>query len=178
MNEVRRAPVTIAEADLVSLRRRIEETRWVERETVADWSQGPPLAIMRDLMAHWRDRYDWRACEARLNAFNPCITEIDGLDIHFLHAHSPHEDALPLVLTHGWPGSVAEFLDVPFVVREQHVPLEHLGLGARVVLQPVDGQRHPLRGEQEQLLAPQVPLCLIDGGPESRVMKVERLPAQ
>jgi pimeloyl-ACP methyl ester carboxylesterase len=112
MNDIRRAPIKVAEAELDSLRSRIGETRWVERETVEDWSQGPPLEAMRDLMDYWRDRYDWRQCEARINAVNPSATHIDGLDIHFLHARSPHADALPLVITHGWPGSVAEFLDV------------------------------------------------------------------
>jgi pimeloyl-ACP methyl ester carboxylesterase len=112
MSEVRRAPVAIPEAELEMLRARIGATRWQERETVDDWSQGPPLAAMQELMAYWRDSYDWRACEARINAFGPGVTEIDGLDIHFLHVRSPHEGALPLVITHGWPGSIAEFLDV------------------------------------------------------------------
>ena len=112
MSAIRPAPIAIPEADLESLRRRIAETRWVEPETVDDWSQGPPLAVMREFMEYWRARYDWRQCEARINALNPCVTEIDGLEVHFLHARSPYEHALPLVLTHGWPGSVAEFLDV------------------------------------------------------------------
>jgi epoxide hydrolase len=112
MSDIRRAPIAISEADLTSLRCRIAETRWIERETVEDWSQGPPLAAMRALMEYWSAHYDWRQCEARINALNPCATEIDGLDIHFLHARSPHAEALPLVITHGWPGSVAEFLDV------------------------------------------------------------------
>ncbi len=112
MSTIRRAPFAIAETDLENLRARIAATRWVEAETVDDWSQGPPLAAMRELMEYWAGSYDWRACEARINALNPCVTEIDGLDIHFLHARSPLADALPLVITHGWPGSIAEFLDV------------------------------------------------------------------
>jgi pimeloyl-ACP methyl ester carboxylesterase len=112
MNAIRSAPVSIPEASLEALRTRIAATRWQERETVGDWSQGPPLAAMRDLLAFWRDSYDWRMAEARINVLNPSIAEIDGLDVHFLHARSPHEDALPLVITHGWPGSIAEFLDV------------------------------------------------------------------
>ena len=80
--------------------------RWPDKETVDDWSQGTPLAVLRALAAHWRNGYDWRVCEARLNALGQFVTEIDGLDIHFLHVRSPHANALPLILTHGWPGSV------------------------------------------------------------------------
>ena len=76
-----------------------------------DWSQGVPLAALQDLVAYWRDGYDWRRCEARLNGLGQSITEIGGLDIHFLHVRSPHAGAMPLLLTHGWPGSVVEFLD-------------------------------------------------------------------
>lgn len=107
-------PFTIAtpQAALDDLKARLALTRWPERETVDDWSQGVPLAEMRALVDYWRDGYDWRACEARLNAFPQFITEIDGLPIHFLHVRSPHANAAPLVLTHGWPGSVLEFEQV------------------------------------------------------------------
>jgi epoxide hydrolase len=102
----------VPEADLVDLRERLARARWPEPETVGDWSQGVPLSYLRELCEYWAMRYDWRATEARLNAFPQFHTEIDGLGIHFLHVRSPHPDALPLVLTHGWPGSVVEFLKV------------------------------------------------------------------
>lgn len=107
-------PFTLAidEAVLDDLRGRLERTRWPEAETVDDWSQGSPLARVRALCAHWREGYDWRRCEARLNALGQFRTEIDGLDLHFLHVRSPEPSALPLILTHGWPGSVIEFMKV------------------------------------------------------------------
>ncbi len=112
MAAVRSSPVFFPDGDLDNLRRRIADTRWQEKETVDDWSQGPPLSATRELLEYWRTGYDWRQCETRINALNPHSTEIDGLELHFLHARSPHEDALPMILTHGWPGSVVEFLDV------------------------------------------------------------------
>jgi pimeloyl-ACP methyl ester carboxylesterase len=102
--------VRVPDADLADLRRRIEATRWPEKETVADASQGVPLALMQDLARYWATEHDWRKCEARLNAVPNFITEIDGLDIHFIHVRSKHEDALPLVVCHGWPGSIVEQL--------------------------------------------------------------------
>jgi len=102
----------VSEDDLADLRERLARTRWPEPETVDDWSQGIPLAYVQELCAYWADRYDWRRAEARLNAIGQFRTEIDGLGIHFLHAPSPHPGALPLLVTHGWPGSVVEFLDV------------------------------------------------------------------
>lgn len=104
--------VDVPDAALADLRDRLRRTRWPDAETVDDWSQGVPLGYVRELCAYWADGYDWRASEARLNTFPQYRTEIDGLGIHFLHVRSPHPDALPLVLTHGWPGSVVEFLDV------------------------------------------------------------------
>jgi pimeloyl-ACP methyl ester carboxylesterase len=106
------APFTIdvPDAALADLRERLRRTRWPEREPVDDWSQGVPLAFVRDLCAYWAEEYDWRATEARLNALPQFRTGIDGLGIHFLHVRSPHPRALPLVLTHGWPGSIIEFL--------------------------------------------------------------------
>ena len=94
------------------MRRRIAATRWPERETVDDDSQGVPLATMQDLARHWATDYDWSRCEARLNGLPNFLTEIDGLDIHFVHVRSPHEDALPLIVTHGWPGSIIEQLKI------------------------------------------------------------------
>jgi pimeloyl-ACP methyl ester carboxylesterase len=103
--------VEVSEADIDDLRRRLESTRWPEKETVDDLSQGVPLATMRALVAYWATDYDVRRFESRLNAIPQFVTEIDGLDIHFLHVRSPHRDALPLIITHGWPGSVLEMLD-------------------------------------------------------------------
>jgi len=94
---------------LADLRRRLAATRWPEAETVDDWSQGIPLAYVREVCAYWAGDYDWRAREARLNGFEQFRTEIDGLGIHFVHVRSPHPGAAPLVITHGWPGSIVEF---------------------------------------------------------------------
>jgi len=94
---------------LDDLRRRLRATRWPDRETVDDWSQGIPLAYVQDVCSYWADKYDWRAREARLNRFAQFRTRIDGLGIHFVHVRSPHADALPLVISHGWPGSIVEF---------------------------------------------------------------------
>lgn len=110
--DVRPFTLDVPEADLTDLRERLARTRWPERETVDDWSQGVPLGYLQEVCDYWQHRYDWRRCEKRLNDFGQYIAEVDGLDIHFLHVRSPHPEALPLVLTHGWPGSVIEFLDV------------------------------------------------------------------
>jgi pimeloyl-ACP methyl ester carboxylesterase len=104
--------IDIPEADLVDLRRRLAATRWPEKETVAGDSQGVPLATLQELVRHWQTDYDWRKVEARLNALPQFITEIDGLDIHFIHVRSKHEKALPMIVTHGWPGSVIEQLKI------------------------------------------------------------------
>lgn len=104
--------VDVPERDLTDLRERLLRTRWPDEETVDDWSQGVPAAYLRELAAYWHSGYDWRAAEARLNALPQFRTEIDGLGIHFLHVRSRHEGARPLLLSHGWPGSVIEFLDV------------------------------------------------------------------
>lgn len=102
----------VLEADLEDLRRRLRAARFPEAETVDGWGQGVPLEVMRKVRDHWLNAYDWRACEARLNAWGQYITEIDGLDIHFLHVRSKEPNALPLIMTHGWPGSVLEFQHV------------------------------------------------------------------
>ena len=109
---VRPFRIAVADGDLTDLRERLTRTRWPERECVEDWSQGIPLDYTRDLAGYWADGYDWRAREARLNRFDQFVTEIDGLDIHFIHQRSKHPDALPLVITHGWPGSIVEFAKV------------------------------------------------------------------
>jgi len=100
------------ETELAELRRRINATKWPERETVTDATQGVQLATMKNLARYWGTDYDWRKCEAKLNALPQFITEIDGLDIHFIHVRSKHENALPLIVTHGWPGSIIEQLKI------------------------------------------------------------------
>jgi pimeloyl-ACP methyl ester carboxylesterase len=110
--EIRPFSVSFPEADLVDLRRRIAATRWPDRETVADPSQGVQLATIQQLSRYWGTDYDWRNVEARLNALPQFITEIDGLDIHFIHVRSKHENALPMIVTHGWPGSIIEQLKI------------------------------------------------------------------
>jgi len=114
--------IEVPGAELDDLRDRLQRTRWPEAETVDDWSQGIPLAYLRELCAYWSEEYDWRAREARLNASPQFLTAIDGLDHHVVHVRSPHRDALPLVLTHGWPGSVVEFQEVlgPLTDPEAH----------------------------------------------------------
>ena len=104
--------VDVPEEALVDLRKRIAATKWPERETVSDATQGVQLATMRELARYWETDYDWRKVESRLNGLPQFITEIDGLDIHFIHVRSKHEDALPLIVTHGWPGSVIEQLKI------------------------------------------------------------------
>jgi pimeloyl-ACP methyl ester carboxylesterase len=104
--------IDVPEEQLVDLRRRIAATRWPDRETVTDGSQGIPLAKLRELVRRWGTDYDWRKCEAKLNALPQFVTEIDGLDIHFIHVRSPQPNALPLIVTHGWPGSIIEQLKI------------------------------------------------------------------
>lgn len=110
--EIEPFEIAIPDEELHDLRDRLHRTRWPEPETVDDWSQGIPLAYVQEVCRHWADGYDWRATERRLNALPQFRTELDGLGIHFVHVRSPHEEALPLVLTHGWPGSIIEFSKV------------------------------------------------------------------
>ena len=109
MPDIRPYRIDVPSEVLDDLRGRLTRTRWPEAECVDDWSQGMPLAYTRELAAHWADGYDWRSREAALNRFDQFITEIEGVDIHFIHQRSTHEDALPVVITHGWPGSIVEF---------------------------------------------------------------------
>ena len=109
---IRPLHVHAPESQLVDLKRRIKATRWPERETVTDASQGVQLATMQNLARYWETGYDWRKVEARLNALPQFVTEIDGLDIHFIHVRSKHKDALPVIVTHGWPGSIIEQLKI------------------------------------------------------------------
>jgi pimeloyl-ACP methyl ester carboxylesterase len=104
--------IGVPQEALADLGRRLAATRWPEKEPVADDSQGVPLATIQELVRQWSNGYDWRKCEATLNALPQFVTEIDGLDIHFLHIHSKHDDALPLIVTHGWPGSIIEQLKI------------------------------------------------------------------
>jgi epoxide hydrolase len=121
---VRPFRIDVPDGVLDDLRQRLAHTRWPEPETVDDWSQGAPLAWIQDMCAYWGAEYDWRSREARLNRFDQFITAIDGLDIHFVHQRSPHADALPLVITHGWPGSIVEFHKV---IEPLTNPTEHGG---------------------------------------------------
>src|SRR5260370_11986026 len=110
--EVTSFKVHVPQAALDDLKRRLASTRWPVRETVGDWSQGVPLQKAQALVAYWRDKYDWRRFEARINAFPQYRTQIDGGGIHFIHMRSPPQNALPIILTHGRPGSVVEFMEV------------------------------------------------------------------
>jgi pimeloyl-ACP methyl ester carboxylesterase len=111
-DEIRPFSFHAPETDLADLRKRINATKWPEREQVTDDSQGVQLDTIQKLARHWATEHDWRKCEARLNALPQFITEIDGLDIHFIHARSKHENALPMIVTHGWPGSIIEQLKI------------------------------------------------------------------
>jgi pimeloyl-ACP methyl ester carboxylesterase len=110
--EIRPFHFEVQQEELDDLRRRVAATRWPEKETVTDQSQGVPLALIQELARYWATDYDWRTCEAALNALPQFITEIDGLDIHFIHVRSQQEDALPLIVNHGWPGSIIEQLKI------------------------------------------------------------------
>jgi epoxide hydrolase len=119
--------VAVPEAELEDLRERLGRTRWPRPGTVDDWSQGVPTEYVRELCEHWRDGYDWRRLEGRLNALPQFRAEIDGVGIHFIHARSPEPGALPLVMTHGWPGSVLEFLEAIGPLTD---PVAHGGAAA------------------------------------------------
>src|SRR5947209_10431899 len=116
--------IEVPEEQLDELGRRIAATRWPSKELVADRSQGVQLATIQELTRYWATDYDWRKCESRLNALPQFKTEIDGVDVHFIHVKSPHEDALPLIMTHGWPGSVVELLETVGPLTD---PTEHGG---------------------------------------------------
>ena len=110
--DIRPFQIDMPDEAIADLRRRIAATRWPTRELVADRSQGVQLATIQELARYWVADYDWRACEAKLNALPQFTTEVDGVDIHFIHVQSRHENALPLIITHGWPGTVIELLEV------------------------------------------------------------------
>lgn len=118
------APIAVAEAEPTDLRRRLTDARWPDRETVDDWSQGAPFERVKALCDYWLNRYDWRRCEAMLNGWHPQATTIDGLRVTFFHIRSPEPDALPMIMTHGWPGSVVEFNRVVGLLMD---PVAHGG---------------------------------------------------
>ena len=138
-DDVRPFRIAVSDTALDDLRARLRNTRWPEAEPVDDWSQGAPLAWIREVCEYWAERYDWRAREARLNRFAQFVTAIDGLDIHFVHVRSPHANAMPLVITHGWPGSIVEFSKV---IEPLTDPTAHGGSAAdafHVVCPPLPG---------------------------------------
>ena len=127
MSEIREFHLDIPQVELERLYRKIDDTRWPEKQPVEDWTQGTPLTVLQELLEYWRTQYDWRRCEARLNELGQFITEIEGLDIHFLHVRSPREDAVPLLITHGWPGSQIEFLEaIPLLTEPRDGPAFHV----------------------------------------------------
>ncbi len=123
-NQIEPHPIEVAQEELDDLKQRLERTRWPARETVSDWTQGAPLERVQALCEYWRDGYDWQRCQARLNDWNPSRITTDGLELFFLHVRSPHAAALPLILTHGWPGSIIEFHKVIEPLRD---PTSHGG---------------------------------------------------
>ena len=152
---VRPFHVNVPEAELADLRSRVNAAKWPGRETVTDDSQGVPLAMMQELARYWAADYDWRKCEARLNALPQFMTEIDELDIHFIHVRSDHENALPLIVTHGWPGSVIEQLKI---IGPLTSPTAH-GASASDAFHPV------------------IPSCRATGSPASRPLPAGTRPA-
>ena len=122
MSEITPFTINTPEEQLTDLRNRINNTRWAEEECVNDWSQGIPLTYVREIADYWANQYDWRKSEQHLNTFDHFKTNIDDLDIHFIHQKSPHPDAYPLIITHGWPGSIVEFHKViqPLVDPTKH----------------------------------------------------------
>jgi Epoxide hydrolase N terminus len=129
---IRPFEVSFPEAALADLRRRVNATRWPERETVADATQGVQLATVQKLADYWGKDYDWGKCEAKLKALPHFITEIDGVDIHFIHVRSRHEQALPMIVTHGWPGSVIEQLKIIDPLTDPEAHGAHIGCHARL----------------------------------------------
>jgi hypothetical protein len=128
MTGIRPFTLDIPQAQLDDLNLRLDLTRWPERECVDDWSQGTPLGELQELLGYWRNGYDWRRCEARLNGLGQFVTTIDGLDIHFIHVRSRHPGAMPLIMTHGWPGSVIEFMGVIEALTDPDDPTQAFDL--------------------------------------------------
>ncbi|MEM9034611.1 MAG: epoxide hydrolase family protein [Actinomycetota bacterium] len=150
--------IDIAQDQLDDLAARLAATRWPDAETVDDWSQGTPLAYAQELARYWAEDYDWRAREARMNRFDQFVTEVDGLDIHLIHQRSPHEGAFPLLITHGWPGSVVEF--------------------DKIIEPLVDPVAHGGRAEDAfHVVCPSLPGYGFSGKPAEAGWKVERIAA-
>ena len=112
MSEITPFEINISDAEISDLKQRLANTRWANKETVEDWSQGIPLAYVQEVCEYWGKEYDWRDREAKLNRFPQFMTNLNGLDIHFIHVKSPEPNAKPLIMTHGWPGSIVEFQKV------------------------------------------------------------------
>ena len=123
-DDIRPFTIDVPDAAIDDLRNRLARTRWPEAEPVDDWTQGIPLAYTQELCDHWATDYDWRRCESALNRYDHFLTEIDGLDVHFMHIRSPHDNATPMIVTHGWPGSIIEFQKV---IEPLTKPTEHGG---------------------------------------------------
>ncbi|MCH2185387.1 epoxide hydrolase N-terminal domain-containing protein, partial [Myxococcota bacterium] len=109
MSEIQAFQISATDEELDDLRRRLRSTRWPDKETVDDWSQGIPLEYVQEVCDYWAEQYDWPAREAHLNSFPQFRTEVDGFGLHFVHVKSPEKNALPLIMSHGWPGSIVEF---------------------------------------------------------------------
>jgi len=143
--DVRPFRIAVSDADIADLEDRLGRTRWAPETPGEEWSRGVPTSYVRELAEYWRTGFDWRAQEARLNAHSQFLTEIDGYDVHFLHHRSANEDATPLLLVHGWPGSVAEFLDLILLLTDDFhlvVPsLPGFGFGGRLVDEGWDSER-------------------------------------
>ncbi len=157
-DQIKPFKVAIPEDDLADLRRRLDATRWPDAETPDDWSQGIPLSYMQEVCRYWANDYDWRRCETLLNGWEQFQTEIDGTDIHFLHVRSPHADAMPLLITHGWPGSVLEFRHI---IEPLTDPTAHGGEAS----------------DAFHVIAPSLPGYGFSGKPEAPGWSVQRIAA-
>src|SRR3954464_2954032 len=146
---IRRFTIETPESDLEDLRARIGATRWPSKELVADRSQGVQLATLQELTRYWTTDYDWRKCEARLNALPQFTTEIDGVEIHFIHLRSKHDDAMPLIMTHGWPGSVIELHETIGPLTDPTPPGGTPGGAFHLVLPSIPG--YGFSGEPREL---------------------------
>jgi len=156
VKDIRPFTIYTDESKLLDLRRRLKATRWPEKETVSDWSQGIPLSYLQEFCTYWAKDYDWRSREALMNELPQFIVNIDGLDIHFIHVRSPETDAPALLMTHGWPGSVAEFFKVIGPLTD---PLAHGGNAEDAV----------------HLVCPSLPGYGFSGKPESSGWGVEKI---
>jgi pimeloyl-ACP methyl ester carboxylesterase len=155
-DEIRPFTIDVSEEVLDDLRARLRRTRWPDAEVVDDWTQGVPLVYLQEVCRYWADEYDWRARQAALNRFDQYVTDIDGVDIHFIHQRSPHAGALPIVLTHGWPGSIVEFQKVIEPLTE---PTRHGGTA----------------DEAFHVIAPSIPGYGFSGKPRQVGWGVERI---